>query len=78
MTKCLKDVPVHKKEKALFTDFFATDGFEDGNMQIRSIEQYNEELKGMIQELEKDTSEKSKVALGLGAMSGLLLIIILL
>ena len=78
MTICLKEVPVHKKEKELFTTFFAADGFEDSSMQIRSIEQYNEELKQMIQVLEKDTSEKSKVALGLGAMSGLLLIIILL
>ena len=47
-------------------------------MQINSMEQCKEQLKSLCAKLEKDVDEKGKAAMGLGAMSGLLLIIILL
>lgn len=78
MESCLESVPVMKQEKELFLKFAAESGFEDGEMQIRSIERYNDMLKDIITRLEQEIAEKSRMALGLGAMSGLLLVIILL
>lgn len=78
MEECLKEIPIKKEEKELFLKFTSVSGFEDGKMQIRSMEQYNDRLKNIVQKLEQEISEKSRMALGLGAMSGLLLVIILL
>jgi len=78
MEKCLKQVPIRKQEKELFLQFASGSGFEDGKMQLRSIEQYNDMLKEIISGQDREIAEKSRLAMGLGAMSGLLLIIILL
>lgn len=78
MKECLSEVPLQKEEKELFLQFAQSCGFEDGKMQLRSMEQYNDRLKSLIRRLEQETAEKCRMALGLGAMSGLLLVIILL
>lgn len=78
MKSCLEEVPLQKEEKELFLQFSRSCGFEDGKMQLRSMEQYNDRLKSLIHRLEQETAEKCRMALGLGAMSGLLLVIILL
>lgn len=78
MKLCLELLPVKDKDKEIFLQFAECAGFEDGRMQLRSIEQCNDMLKTEIGKLEKETAEKSRVALGLGAMSGLLLVIVLL
>lgn len=78
MEECMKELPLHKEEKSLFLEFASGSGFEDGRMQLRSMEQYHEQLQAGIIQQEKELAEKSRMALGLGAMSGLLLVIILL
>lgn len=78
MKECLDGVPLQKEEKELFLEFTNGCGFEDGKMQLRSMEQYNDRLKSLIRRLEQETAEKCRMALGLGAMSGLLLVIVLL
>lgn len=77
MEECLKELPLHREEKKLFLEFASGSGFEDGRMQVRSMEQYHEQLQNTIVQQEKELAEKSRMALGLGAMSGLLLVIIL-
>jgi hypothetical protein len=54
------------------------DGFEDGRMQLRTIDRSRELLLKTAGGLEKENAEKCRLAVGLGAMSGLLLILILL
>jgi stage III sporulation protein AB len=78
MEECLKTVPAQKKEKELFLRFAAESGFEDGDMQLSSIVQYQDLLKDLAAGLEREVGEKSRMALGLGAMGGLLLVIVLL
>lgn len=78
MKECLSQIPVRKEEKELFVRFAEGSGFEDGRMQLRSMEQYNDRLQSIIECSERELAEKSRLALGLGAMSGLLLVIILL
>lgn len=78
INKCLEQVPVRKKEKELFVQSLAGNSFEDSAMQLRSIERYNDLLKASAAEAEREIAEKSRMAMGLGAMGGLLLIIVLL
>jgi stage III sporulation protein AB len=75
--KCLVHVPVRRQEKELFLQFAAESGFAEGKMQLLAIGQYQDRLKGIIEVAERELAEKSRMALGLGAMSGLLLVLIL-
>lgn len=78
MEECLKGLPLIGEDKLNFLTLFSDNGFEDEGMQIRSIEQSKELLQQTIGRLEKENAEKCRMAVGLGAMSGLLLVIILL
>lgn len=78
MEECLATLPLEAEDKKCFQELFSDDSFEDGNMQIRSIEQSKEVIEHTIRRLEKENAEKCRMAVGLGAMSGLLLVIILL
>lgn len=77
MERCFAHIPLHKEEKKLFLEFASESGFEDGRMQLRSMEQYHEILQKTIIQQEAELAEKSRMALGLGTMGGLLLVIIL-
>ena len=46
-------------------------------MQLRVIEQSTELLESTVEKLEKENAEKCRMAVGLGAMGGLLLILVL-
>jgi len=67
-----------KEDRNRILSLFGEHGFEEEKMQIRRIEQSKELLEGTIGRLERENAEKCKMAVGLGAMSGLLLLIILL
>ena len=78
MSACLEKMPVTKQDKEDFLLFASGNSFEEGQMQIRTIERSKELLQSACQEVEKENKEKCRMAVGLGAMSGLLLVIILL
>lgn len=78
MEECLNGVNVSREEKEIFLQFASLSGYEDGRMQLSAMEQYRELLDDLTQRLESEIGEKSRMALGLGAMGGLLLVIILL
>ncbi len=78
MRKCLMDLPLKEEDKEIFLHFASKDGFAEGVMQLKWMEQCREMLGHAAAELEKETAEKGRIAVGLGAMSGLLLVIILL
>jgi len=77
MERCMKELPLVQADKKCFLDLFGENGFEDERMQIRSIEQCKELLESVSQRLERENAEKCRMAVGLGVMSGLLLVIIL-
>lgn len=78
MGECLAKLPLIKEDRNRILSLFGEHGFEEEKMQIRRIEQSKELLEGTIGRLERENAEKCKMAVGLGAMSGLLLLIILL
>ena len=74
----LKKLIVSKEHKELFILGFSKVGFEEDRMQIRNIEQIKEELEEGLVSLSKENASKCKIAISLGAMSGLLLVILFL
>lgn len=78
MEKCLMQFPLSSQDREQFLSFAEGNSFGDGSMQIRSIERSRELLQITVKNLERENAEKCRMAVGLGAMSGLLLIIILL
>ena len=78
MEECLKKLPVTKEDKEDFLAFARGQSYEDGSMQLRTLERSRELLQITVETLEKENAEKCKMAVGLGAMSGVLLVVILL
>lgn len=78
MGKCLEPLPLTKTDRELFLRFAAKSSFAEGAMQLKWMEQSREKLGQVVNDLERETEEKGKIAVGLGAMCGLLFIIVLL
>lgn len=78
MKKCLSSLPLTKEDEETFLHFTKDSSFAEGKMQLRAIEQSRELLGEVISQLQKEIGEKCRMAVGLGAMSGLLLLIVLL
>lgn len=77
MAEVLKALPLKEEDRENFLKFTFQGGFMDGQMQLRAVEQSIDLLKSTEEKLEKENAEKSRMAVGLGAMSGLLLILVL-
>jgi len=73
----LEDQPIKSEEKEIFLRFAVQTGFVDGQMQLRTLEQSGDCLRQTVARLEKENAEKCRMAVGLGTMSGLLLLLIL-
>lgn len=78
MEDCFSKLPLQKEDKEQFLAFARQESFADGMMQLKSMENSRELLKLTVQKLELENAQKCRLAVGLGAMSGLLLVIILL
>lgn len=78
MGECLAALPVTEEDREHFLSFAREESYEDGQMQIRAIERSRELLGLTERRLEEENTEKCRMAVGLGAMSGMLLVIILL
>lgn len=78
MEECLKRLPLKKEDRDIFLQPFRGQGFRDGSMQLVSLEQGLVQLSDSIKLQEQEQREKCHMAVGLGAMSGMLLLIILL
>lgn len=74
----LKDVVAKTEDKELFIQCFARVGFQEDVLQLRMIEQGKKQLEDKLCMVEGEAASKYKLALGMGVMSGLLLIILLL
>ncbi|MCM1024895.1 MAG: stage III sporulation protein AB [Roseburia sp.] len=77
MGEALEAMPLTEEDREVFFGFVPKSGFPDGQMQIRMIEQSRERLARRAEELERENAGKCRMALGLGAMSGLLILLVL-
>lgn len=77
MGKVLAGLPLEAQDREDFLRFAEQTGFADGRLQLRAIEQGMEKLCGTREGLEGEVVEKGRMAVGLGAMGGLLLILVL-
>lgn len=77
MEQVLGMLPLKDEDRESFLTPFRHQGFQDGQMQIKSLEQGLLQLSDVIQIQKEEQREKSRMAVGLGVMSGLLLIIIM-
>ena len=75
--KGLDMLPVKAEDKEVFMRFAMQTGFADSQMQIRILEQSRDMLRSTEEKLESENAEKCRLAVGLGAMSGLLLLLVL-
>lgn len=78
MEECLDDLPLKREDREIFLQPFRGQGFRDSSMQLVSLEQGLSQLSDSIRLQEGERREKSYMAVGLGAMGGLLLLIVLL
>lgn len=77
MGKALDGLPLRDGDREAFLDFARQTGFADAQMQLRTIEHSGELLRGTRERLAQENAEKCRMAVGLGAMGGLLLILVL-
>ena len=73
----LGDLPLKEQDRENFLKFTQQTGFADSQMQLRSLEQGMEQLAATQERLARENEEKCRMAVGLGAMGGLLLILVL-
>ena len=78
MEGCLGKLPIKKEDGENFLRFVSESSFAEEKMQLRSIDISKELIHGGVEALERENGEKCRLAVGLGAMSGLLLVIVLL
>lgn len=77
MDGILKELPLREQDRDNFLKFTQQTGFADSQMQLRSLEQGMEQLAAAQEHLARENEEKCRMAVGLGAMGGLLLILVL-
>lgn len=77
MKPILRELPVKPEDKEVFLRIATQTGFADGQMQLHTLEQCRDMLRQTEEKLEKENAEKCRMAVGLGAMSGLLLLLVL-
>ncbi len=78
MGKALEGLPLVEEDKASFLGLFCREGTEEGMLQQGILEQGRDRLGRIISELEQEKAQKCRMMLGLGALGGLLLLIVLL
>ena len=73
----LRTLPLKKEDIDEFLRFAEKEGYVDETMQIRSIELSRQELEHAMDMQQWEITQKCRLSVGLGAMSGLLLLLLL-
>lgn len=73
----MEGLPLKAEDKEAFLQFVPESGYMDGQMQLLAIQRSRTLLEHTIDRLEKENTEKCRMAVGLGVMSGMLLILVL-
>ena len=74
----LAALPLTREDREIFLQFTGQPGFADSAMQLRTLEQSIELLKAAEERLSSENTEKCRVVVGLGAMGGMFLVLLLL
>lgn len=77
MGEPLEELPIKEGDREEFLRFVSAGTFGDGQMQLGLIEKSRELLEQKAQALAKENVEKCRMATGLGALGGLLIILVL-
>lgn len=77
MEACMREMPIKREDLEIFFGFLSDTGFADEEMQLKLLERSRERLKDRIDRLESENVEKCRMAVGLGCLSGILLVLIL-
>ena len=77
MEQELQSIPLGE-EKDIFIKCFSDVGYADEWLQRRNIERGRDKLRELLDTEEEDLKKRSKLAVSLGTMSGILLVLILL
>lgn len=77
MGEALEELPLKEEDREEFFRFVSAGTFGDGQMQLGLIERSRELLETKAGALEKENAQKCRMATGLGAMGGLLIILVL-
>lgn len=78
MGECLKTLTLEDQDIAVFLKIANTGSYSDGQMQLKALERIRNDLSDTVSELKKEVENRGRIAVGLGAMGGLLLVIVLL
>lgn len=70
-------LPLTEEDREDFFRFVSGNGFMDGQMQLRMIEQSRERIGAKAERLEHGNAERCRMAVGLGALGGLLIVLVL-
>lgn len=73
----MRELVAKTGDKELLINCFAKSGYEEDVLQLRVIEQTKKQLEQRLEYVSKENMSKYRVALGMGVMSGLLLVILL-
>ena len=74
----LEALPLKKEEIDQFLIFAGKEGYADETMQIRAMELSKEGLERTATAQQREITQKCRLAVGLGAMSGMFLVLLLL
>lgn len=77
MEGCMHFIQMEEEDKRVFLEFGNCAGHRDGQMQAQIIEQYMHRLDISVGRMEKDLSDKCRIAVTLSVMGGLMLVILL-
>lgn len=70
-------MPLKKEDIEQFLLFVGNEGYADEAMQIRAMELSRQRLEQTAETQQRELIQKCRLSVGLGAMSGLLLLILL-
>lgn len=77
MEEGMRNVVASFEDKELLINCFAKSGYEEDILQLRIIEQTKNQMAQRLEDMAGENMMKCKLALGMGIMSGLLLVILL-
>mgnify|MGYP001039301302 FL=1 len=75
--EALCSLPLTEEDREDFFRFVPGNGFTDGQMQLRMIEQSRVRIETRADSLERGNAERCRMAVGLGALGGLLILLVL-
>jgi len=78
MGKSLEAFVLESADISTFLRISCTGNYCDSQMQLKALERIRNELNDTVSELKNEVENKGRISVGLGAMGGLLLVIVLL